>query len=216
MTTNLGNLVASVAADLASIMLGQTPLATATQVTALGFSEYMDRRASEAKEILLEELERGNKLASDVDPQSFYGLLFQYLNAVRIGAARRNLQLMARVLLEGSIAPIPFEPDEIASCARVLADLSSEEIVFLGTLSRIQKQNEGQPDSDAVRIVIQDAVMKELVPKVLADPGDFFAVASAVQRTGCVRISSVWGGSRVDATSRLEKLARLSQIESLT
>jgi hypothetical protein len=214
--TNLGAYVSALTSDAINIAYGGPPSATFGQILADGYKIFHEKRITEAREILLSELRSGDRLAFDVDADSFYGLLFQYLNAVKIGSAKRNLRLLAQVVREGSILPIPFQPDEIASCAKQIADLSHEEILLLGELQRQRtKLLSVEADGDYLKIGVSDATKEALVPKFLPTEADFLSVASALQRSGLVRLPSVWGGGRVDTTPKFEKLIQLCDFASI-
>lgn len=208
----LGAYIASITTDVISLALHNPPTAIFGQALADGFSQFLKNRSEIARQILLEELSSGNRLASDVSPTAFYGLLFQYLNAVKLGAAKRNLRMMAEIIREGSIIPIPFQADEVASCAKIVADLTNEEIILLAELKR-QKEHvlTIEPDGDHAKIGIHIAALAALVPKIFQTEADFLSVASALQRTGLVRLPSVWGGSRIDTTRQFDILCNLCE-----
>ena len=213
---NLSAYISALTSDAISIAYDGPPTATFGQALAHGYQLFHDKRITEAREILISELRAGNSLASEVDPNSFYGLLFQYLNAVKIGAAKRNLQLLAQIVREGSVLPIPFQADEVASCAKVLADLTGDELLLLGELRRQRSHHLTiEVDGDHLKIGVSDATQAALIPKIFATEAEFFSIATALQRTGLVRLPSVWGGGRVDTTPQFEKLSRLCDLASM-
>jgi hypothetical protein len=208
----LGTYIASITTDAISLALHNLPTAVFGQALADGFSQFLKDRSETAKKILLEELSSGDRLASDVSPTAFYGLLFQYLNAVKLGAAKRNLRMMAEIIREGSIIPIPFQPDEVASCAKIVAVLTNEEIILLAELKKQRNHLLAiESDGDHARVGIHFATLAALVPKIFQTEADFLSVASALQRTGLVRLPSVWGGSRVDTTRKFDILYKLCE-----
>jgi hypothetical protein len=209
-TGKLASYVAALTTDAICVALGSPPTAVFGQTLADGFSSFLESRSRAAKEILIEELSSGNRLASDVDSECFYGLLFQYLNAVKIGIAKRNLRLMAQIIREGSTMPIPFQPDEIASCAKLIADLTNDEIILLAEFKRQRDITLSiEADNEYSRVGTHNAVLAELVPKVFQTEADLFSVATALQRTGLVRMPSVWGGNRIDTTRLFDKVCKL-------
>jgi hypothetical protein len=217
LSNKLAGYLAAITSDGISIALGSPPTAIFGQTFADGFSTFLKSRADNAKQILIEEFRSGERLDSDVNPETFYGLLFQYLNAVKIGAARRNLRLIAQIVREGSTSNIPFQPDELASCAKVVSDLTRDEIILLAELKKQRARfvtEEG--DSDFTRIGISDATADALVPQPFLTKDELFAIASAIQRTGLITLPSVWGGNRIQTTKLFDTVCRLCEFEGAT
>ncbi len=180
------------------------------------YRAWQKNRIQEAQEILIAELKSGTRLAGDVDQDSFFGLLFRYLNATKQGAARRNLKLMAEIIRSGCFdVQIPFQPDKIASNAELVSQLTREELLLLATLHhhKLALQNSGVTEDELDRSV-HEATLKDLVPKYFDSEDHCEAVAVSLGRTGLVTTPAVWDGNRIQATPRLEELCRLCDLES--
>ena len=89
----------------------------------------IDRRIKQAREILLEEIRRGEKHISQAgDEDEFAAILFRYQRAAIEGTARLNLRLLAAVAA-GQGARTGFAADEFLAWADVLATLRREELI---------------------------------------------------------------------------------------
>jgi hypothetical protein len=216
---SIGNSIAELfeaaVADAVALTTGTPPTALAAKSFSLSFREYHAKRNKYATAILIAELRSGTKTTADLDVDNLFALVAQYQNAVNIGAATRNLKLLAQLVVNGSTKPIPFQPDEVASISRYIAELDPEELQFLAELQRqtvnFASYAEGEENK---KIAINTMLEKELVPKIFADKSELMMVATSLQRTGLVMLSSAWGGDRIDASARFHKLVKLVDLQS--
>jgi hypothetical protein len=115
----------------------------------------------------------------------------------------------------GSIIPIPINVDEASSFARLVSELTEDEIIFLSTLLNVTNELGLTPEN-----IEESAVFKEttarLVPNFFRNPKDCFFVASGLQRTGFVHIPQTWGGFTFDSTPKLLRLARVCDFDGIS
>lgn len=214
--SKLSGLAASISIDAISILMGQLPTATAGESIKSGLSAYISRKAKIAHDILIKELASGQLIDGDFDPDRFFGLLFRYLNAVKQGAARRNLHLLAQIIRNGSKKSIEFEPDLLASNADIVSQLRKDEIQLVAGLWRIQSNILKTDIAEShVKLKVSELAKQELIPSVFSDIHEMNAVATSVSRTGLVVLSPVWGGTRVDLTKKMNELAKLCDLEQV-
>ena len=212
--TTLPNVIAAITADGLAVLMNQPPTATLSELMGVVYQEWLNKKAKEAHAILLTEISKGKRLSTDVDPNNFFGLLHRYLNATKQGAARQNLRLMAQVLAGSLESDCPFTPDELTSNAELVASLSRNEIKFLATIWKCHQ--ECQIDNGGVHVPIcaHNKTLELMVPKILNNEYEFFALGGALTRTGLIVAQSVWDGTRFDVTPRLAQLVRLCDLES--
>ena len=216
---NLPSFVTAITADAIALLLNQIPTATASQLLGTAYQSWQYKRAKEAHDILLNEISKGQRLSNDVDPNTFFGLLHRYLNATKQGAARANLRLMAQVLRGSLETDCPFNPDELASNAELVASLSRNEIKLLGSFWQANLEDSSMAminNSIAPReaMVRERSCMQKLIPTIYANEEAFYAAAAALTRTGLIVAKSGYGKIIYDVTSRLETLVKLCDLES--
>ena len=211
---SIAELFEAAVADAVALTTGTPPTALAAKSVSLSFREYLAKRNKDATAILIAELRSGTKTIADLDVDNLFALVAQYQNAVNIGATVRNLRLLAQLVVNGSTKPIPFQPDEVASISRYIAELDPEELQFLAELQRqtvnFASYAEGEENK---KIAINTMLEKELVPKIFTDKSELMMVATSLQRTGLVMLSSAWGGDRIDASARFHKLVKLVNLQ---
>jgi hypothetical protein len=174
--------------------------------------KVLSRRADVAKQLLLEELERGTVQIEEVaDKDEAAAMVFEYARAAQHGAARRNLRMLAQVLVSGLQAP-PIYADEFLRWSRILADLSREEIILAATL---HSHYEGVPSR--VNPKAFAGAQTELVGTglVFSTEEEMQACATSLTRTGLVVMNSVLGGDAPAPTSRLNALMAIIRIADI-
>ena len=145
------------------------------------------RRMDQAGEILLDEVRRGEKTLRASEVEEAVAVLLRYGRAATEGSARLNLRLMAKVIAGQAHQGVLYA-DQFLRCADVLAGLTREEIIFLGTVHRhwhatdvVALEQGRRQQSTRARARL------ELIPVPFRDAGDFYATAEAVTRTGLLR-----------------------------
>jgi len=180
-----------------------------------GWGVISKRKAKITAEILLDELARGNAHLQDAaDVDEVAAMVFECAFAAQRGAARRNLRLLAQVLVGIIRQGPPLYADEFLRWSRVLADLSREEIILLATLHKHWQENKS---SKEVTIPVA-ATKAELVGdhKTFATIEEFDLTAASLIRTGLVVLLPGWdGASFPKTTSRLELLLSIARIEDV-
>ena len=134
--SNLPDIIPILIEDGFGLLLGLPFPATVSTAIQVGLSLFVQRKAKASREILLEELSRGERLSSDFDRDEFCGLLFRYLTATKYGAARLNLRLMAQ-MIAGTLQPaFTLKADELAHYSTMLSQLTRDEVQLLATMWR--------------------------------------------------------------------------------
>lgn len=95
-------------------------------------------RVEAAREILVDELKRGQRTIFDVPEDELAAVTFRYARAAVEGAARLNLRLLAAVAA-GQIEGSGLYADEFLRHADVLASLRREEVLLLGAFLHVAK-----------------------------------------------------------------------------
>jgi hypothetical protein len=172
----------------------------------------MERRATTARRILIEELERGNARLEDVsDRDEAAAMVFEYAEAAKRGAARRNLRLIAQVMANSLKQTPPVYADDFLRWATLLASLSREEISLAATMLRLWSHPLAKSSVSGTTL----AVKAELIGsgKLFPNESEFDATAFALSRTGLVIPVSGYGGTHHQPTKRLEILANMARLE---
>jgi hypothetical protein len=178
----------------------------------------IDRRIKQAREILLEEIRRGEKHISQAgDEDEFAAILFRYQRAAIEGTARLNLRLLAAVAA-GQGARTGFAADEFLAWADVLTTLRREELILIAALWRIER---GNATKGMGPTVVSDPVWTQLEAQLIPDPfltpADVTATASACTRTGLLAtVGGNWSQAVTFITTpRLTKLLEMAPIEDV-
>lgn len=95
-------------------------------------------RVEAAREILVEELKRGQKTAFEVPEDELAAVTFRYARAAVEGSARLNLRLLAAVAA-GQLEGPGLYADDFLRHADVLASLRREEVLLLGEFLHVAK-----------------------------------------------------------------------------
>jgi hypothetical protein len=162
----------------------------------------------------LQELKSGARLDGDFETDIFFSLVFKYLNAVKQGAARRNLRLLAQMIDSGISKRHELTVDEFCELADTAETLSRDEIALIAALWR-SHANGDSPLTEGEGLVIQKAAVEELVPTIFGSRSEVFATASMLMRTGLVTMPSTVGGNRIDTTQKFYRLVRVCDLESV-
>lgn len=182
------------------------------------FGRLLQRRAAVARDILQEELARADiGVADAADRDEAAAMVFEYTEASRQGAARRNLRMLAQVLA-GSLATPPIYASEFLRWSRILSDLTAEEIIYLARLHQAYQmpefdRSDGKKEYSALSKYLQARLISEGVAR---DGAEVSGILGALQRTGLVFYSAGgFGGAWHKPTRRLSDLLQLIRIEEV-
>jgi hypothetical protein len=172
----------------------------------------LNRRAQTARKILTEELQRGNAHLVDIaDRDEAAAMVFEYAEAAKRGAARRNLRLIAQVLTNQVAQSPPLYADEFLRWASLLASLSREEIILASTMLRLWSHPMARSSVEGTTLAVKDELVG--LTKTFPKDNEYEATAFALSRTGLIIPVSGYGGTHHEPTKRLENLARMANLE---
>lgn len=182
---------------------------------AQAVQHLMQRRTTTARDILLDEIRRGEKLLSTREVDESVAVLLRYGRAAQEGAARLNLRLMAKVIA-GQAQQSALYADEFLRHADVIAGLRREEVILLGALQRYWNAPETQAmaDDDERMSAVYRLLETELIPEPFADVSELAAMQSAVLRTGFLSGVPTFGGAIYRPTRAFERLCRLVSLDA--
>jgi hypothetical protein len=168
-------------------------------------SSLLARRAETARDIIIQEIRRGERLMTSMEIEEGVAVAYRYFRAAQEGAARLNLRLLAKVIAErarlGNLVA-----DEFLADADILASLRRNEIVLLATMYQAGHNTLlGDP---------REWAEKQLIPTPFADKEELMATAGAVVRTGLIRTESGYGSIDYSLTHLIDRLVSLADIES--
>jgi len=180
-------------------------------VLGVALSSLFRKRLEQAREILLEELRRGDKKLTDVgEVEEAAAIIYRYGRAAQEGAARLNLRLMAKVIA-GQAQIGNLVADDFLYYADMLASLRREEIILIATLHRNQTLTE-QGTLDELQTWTKS--LEELVPLLFSSESEMLAVAQGAARTGFVTSGVTFDGmSAFVPSALLEKLQGLAPFD---
>lgn len=182
---------------------------------AVALQQVQRRRAERARDILLDELSRGEKTLSVPEVEEAAAVLLRYGRAAQEGAARLNLRLMAKVIA-GQVHQKALYADEFLRHDDVIAGLRREEVTLLGALQR-------HWTTDAVRALANDhdrmneakrLMIAELIPVPFMDVAELAATEDAVVRTGFLFGTATFGGTIYRPTRAFERICTLVPFEA--
>lgn len=210
MPNPLAKLAESVFAD--ALTLFGFPTSTAATV----FQAFMRRRGDEARDILFEEISSGRidtlEAASEDDAVA---IVYRYFLAARDGTARRNLRLLAKVIV-GQAQRDRLYADNFARYADILARLSRDEILVLGKYYSLALREEAiTSDQEQARSNAWKQMVGELVPEQFADKRHIENVCTQAMGHGLIIAVSVWGGLAYSLSPLMDELAEFIDFEDV-
>ena len=175
------------------------------------------KRADDAREIMLTAIERGDIRFSETDVEESVAVVYRYLRAAQEGAARVNLRLLAEVFC-GQARLGLIKADEFLYYADVLTPLRRDEILLTGCILRYWNEATDQKNDPIERMRIATVKSQSaLIPNVFEDHAEFRAVADGMRRTGFFSIQATAGGGDLLGPSPvLMRLARLVDFDAAT
>jgi hypothetical protein len=183
-------------------------------VAGYALKQLFAKRLNSAREILLEELARGDIRVSEADLEEGVAIMYRFLRAAQEGTARVNLRLLSQVIAK-QVWQGTIKADEFLYYADILSPLRRDEVLLLGSLHRNWfDPSRGDLDIPKRRIQTLGAVRSELTPAVFQSDGEFFAVMGSLSRTGLLSTVAAYGGAFYEPTPLLERLVRLVDFDA--
>lgn len=165
---------------------------------------FLKRRAEQARDLLFEELQRGDRLTIGVgSDDEAISVIYRYMRAAFEGAARVNLRLLAK-FIAGNLQVGTLVADEFLAVADSLSTLSRDELIVIGALLQSRRQFPMQ-NTDQRWVHTLAGLVKRGVPE-----GVVRSSAARAQRSGLIYMSV----TTIDETGAFETsplLDRLSQ-----
>ena len=173
------------------------------------------RRAERARDILVEEIRRGERPLGTSEIDEAAALLLRYSRAAHEGASCLNLRLMAKVIARQAHRGALYA-DEFLRHANTIASLRREEIIVFGTLQRHWTTDAVQAlADDHDRIGEVDRLMiAELIPMPFVGVAELTATENAVVRTGFLSRAEALSGPVFKPTRHFEQLFNLASIDA--
>lgn len=149
------------------------------------FSAFIQKKLDQARDILLEEI-----AVNQLDPlhaaqDDAIAIIYRYMLAVRDGAARRNLRLLARVVCGLGQRDRLFA-DEFNKYAEALSRLSRDEILVVGTLHVFKKCVRKLNPEKHIIANYWPYVLERLVPDEFPTNEHVLGICCSAQRSGLV------------------------------
>lgn len=184
------------------------------------FGRYLAQRREDAISELQEELRLAGLSEEEYRTGDANGAaVLKLIRCAEEGTARVNLRMLAQIIASQWRVP-PRTQDEFQFWASILASLTYEEIVFLGTLYRNTQQakEKGTLDTATTTLDAMKASKEELSGGGRlfgSNPEEFELTASGLTRTGLVLAVSAFGAIQYKVTSRMDRLVKLIRLEEL-
>ena len=179
----------TIAGDLLPVVTG-IPLGN-TLVESV--TRLIEGRRRKARDILIEELRRGQALIESVgDVDEVAAIFLKYMRAAEEGAARLNLRLMA-MAISGMGHKQTLTANRFLYYVAFLATLTREEVIAIATLYKNEKllQNEKMPE-DKAHSLARVRTKEELVPAFFPTERHLNSTLQAATRTGLVLGATGW------------------------
>lgn len=190
---------------------GGAPLPSLGGVALALGGPWAARKVEEAFVILTDRFRGIRKLLTEAQAEEFRAMLLRYIRSAQEGAAHRNLRLMGSVMA-GMIKRDAVHADDFLREATILSELSSKEIVILGSIWRITEEDGHKLEHG--RNARKASAL--LVPGVFPKDRQFVEALSALSRTGLVMpLSHQPGHMEYVTTAAFERLTALVDFNSL-
>lgn len=164
---------------------------TSGAAASVALKAFLQRKTSAGREILFDEVGRGNILPPQAAAQDdMIAVSYHYFRTACSGTARVNLRLMAKAIA-GRLATSNLVADEFLAHVDALAALSRDEIVFIATMYRIKRQRSEVDEED--NDDLWHPTVEEL-GRIGWSLDRVRVAASRAQRSGYVLAASAWGG----------------------
>lgn len=171
-------------------------------------------RLERARDILLAELKDGKIDLAGLPKDEIACVMYRFLRAAQEGSAKRNLRLMARVLVNLEPPSPTLYADEFLAWADTIASLRREEIVVVTELFKAEVEAAGiaTVDVEITNMAVRNA--KSVLERQFTHP-EIDQWLTSCGRSGLVVPLSAWGGITFRTTPLMSKLVRLAGLEAL-
>ena len=181
-----------------------------------GIRHLLRGRLETARDVFFEE-SRSGITAGNVPPDEFVSVALRYLRAAEEGTAKRNLRLMAQVMVRNVPQAPSLYADEFLRWADVLATLRREECIAVATLYRLMQEEfagGAAPENLAGAATLKTTIALAQ-GDAFADEADVSQALSSATRTGLVQPHSGWGMLVYSTTPLMDKLATIVRLEDM-
>ncbi len=183
---------------------------------------YLEGKASQAREIFIEELSSGATNYSALNKGDIAIMAYRVYSAAMQGAGRRNLRLMSKVI-RGITEREVLKLDDFLYFSDMLATLKREEILVLATIHREAKAQECLDAGPGVKAHnAMQKTIETLVPKEFSTEERLTACMGALTRTGLIEarargpvLSGMGQAPLYAATPLLDELVSLASLEDV-
>lgn len=157
------------------IIGGKIAGAALTKAVTRAHEAYLER----GRAILEDELAKGGKTVQDIaDNDKAAARVFDYGVAATKGKARRNLRLLAQLIVSELRTPAIY-PDTFTELFALVADLSYQEMVVLSRYHAIYRATKDAPPNGA-----WSDIRNTLVGNVLESDDELLSIVQGLARTG--------------------------------
>jgi hypothetical protein len=191
------------------------------EVFDLGIGEAIHRvikqRVLVARKILQDQLATGESNITDAaDKDEAAAMVFEYIEASRIGCARFNLRMLAQIMA-GELATPPVYASNFLRWSHILADLSREEIIVLANLHKVHHAVSDPTNYEDSINKINANLLRDMQQKsIVSTQFELYSILAALQRTGLVIYSAGgFGGGWYFPTPRLDELLGIVNVEQV-
>lgn len=196
--------------DLLAIAFAGPP----TSVAANFLNGLRRRSVRQARDILLDELRLASvPLDQAVQSDDLLDVIYRYHRAAEANAARRNIRLLAQLIVglqcEGDLVSDAFD-----AYANLVAQLTREQIIILARFhAAYEREVASNPDTNKATSEAWRVVELELVPAVIASKEYMRAVLGQLAGLGLLLPSSGFGTLIYPPSPILSELMRLVDLE---
>lgn len=204
---------------VAVLILGEA-YASTSMPGSVTLAKVLDRAEQRQKEkgiaVLTEELRKGRDDGvsfGESDADNFIQMLLRFQRAVEDGSARRNLRLLAQMIVGLKRHGI-LEPDRFRKYASRLQDLSRDELIVLAHAYRVAKVRVDVESTKTAKTnegLFTQALVTSLAP--IMSRKRFYELAGSLIRTGLLEPRPGLDGMSYQETSELLELGSLASLE---
>lgn len=190
--------------------------ATVPAVSVQTLRGLLQRRVAAARDVLLGEIRRGTKTLEFHDADEAAAITYRYMRAAEEGAARLNLQLLARVIVGSAEGPGLYA-DEFLRWADILAGLRREEVMVLGVIQRFSAAEPSALPETSPLTKFWQGCWLALHNEYGMEVGEASAHAAALVRTGLVMpvTDDFFSGLAFVGTQHLAELDAILAVEGV-